>query len=182
MTNQIVLAGLRKAGIQDFHTSLVIDKNHFAQVYGSAQLPEIFREGRVASTSATYQIHTRLFNNGQALALLALLVIGVVGGLILLVVMRFQAKQLTVFVDGIERARLSLPRLSRREIEVEGIVRAHLWRGWGSGPKMIPRRGVRVRRDGPAWLLKIGDEIGEEHRIEIQRGWSPAKRRSPFGG
>ena len=96
--------------------------------------------------------------------------------------MRFQAKQLTVFVDGIERARLSLPRLSRREIEVEGIVRAHLWRGWGSGYKIIPRRGVRVRRDGPAWLLKIGDEIGEEHRIEIQRGWSPAKRRSPFGG
>lgn len=182
MTNRIILDGLLKAEIQDFHTSLVIDKDHFAQVYGSAQLPEIFREGKVASAVATYRIDARLFNNGQALALLALLAIVVVGGLVLLVAMRFQTKQLTVIVDGIESARLSLPRLSRRELEVGGIARASLWRGWGSGYKIIPRRGVRMRRDGPAWLLKVGDEIGEEHRIEIQRGWSPAKRRSPFGG
>lgn len=181
MTNRIILDGLLKAEIQDFHTSLVIDKDHFAQVYGSAQLPEIFREGRVASAVATHHIEASLFNNGQVLALLALLVIVVVGGLILLVAMRFQTRQFTVLVDGIESARLSLPRLSRREIEVGGIVRAYLWRGWGSGYKIVPRQGVRIRRDGPAWLLKIGDEIGQEHRIEIQRGWA-VKRRSPFGG
>ena len=182
MTNRIALNGLLKAEIQDFRTSLAIDPGRFASVYGSAQLPAIFRKGEVGSAAATYPIDARLANDGQALALLALLAIGGGGGLVLLVVMRFQSQQLTVVVDGSESTRLSLPRWSRRELVVGGVVRAYLWRGWGSSYKVLPHRGTRVRRDGPAWVLKVGDDIGEEHRIEIFRGWSPVGPKSQFGG
>jgi len=182
LTNHIVLDGLLKAEIRDFRTSLAIDPSRFSQVYGSTQLPGIFRQGEVGSAAATYRIEARLANDGQTLALLALLALGGGGSLVLLVVLRFQSKQLTVVIDGRESTRMSLPRWSRRELEVEGVVRAFLWRGWGSAYKVIPRRGTRVRRDGSAWILKIGDDIGEEHRLEIFRGWSPVRPKSQFGG
>ena len=182
LTNRIVLDGLIKAEIRDFRTSLAIDPQSFASIYGSAQLPAIFRKGEVGSASATYRINALLANDGQALALLALLGGGGLAALCTLVAMRFQRKQFTVLVDGVESARLSLPRWSSRELEIGGSTRAFLRRGWGSDYKIVPQRGVRLRRDGPAWSLRIGDDIGEEHRIEIRSGWSPAKPRSPVGG
>jgi hypothetical protein len=182
LTNRIVLDGHLKAEIHDFRTSLAIDPQRFASVYGSAQLPAIFRKGEVGSAAATYQIDARLANDGQALALLALLAVVGGGGLVLLVVMRFQSQQFTVVVDGGESLRLSLPRLSRRELEVGGAVRAYLTRGWGAGYRIAPRRGTRLRRDGSAWLLKVSDDIGEEHRLEVFRGWAPGRPKSPFSG
>lgn len=180
-TSHIVLDGLVRAELRDFHTSLEIDKADFASVYGSAELPAIFRTGEVGSASATYHIDASLANDGQALALLLLLGGGSVAAVCTLVAMRFQRKQFTVLVDGFESARLSLPRLSRSELEVAGSPRASLVRGWGSGYKLVPRRGVRLRRDGPAWVLRVGDDGGEEHRVEIRRGWSPASHRSLVG-
>jgi hypothetical protein len=181
LTNQIVLDGLLRAEIQDFRTSLAIDPQSFAGVYGSAQLPAIFRKGEVGSASATYHVYAVLANDGQVLALLVLLGGGSLAALSVLVAARFQRKQFTVVVDGVESTRISLPRWSRRDIEIKGSARASLRRGWGSDYGIVPKRGVRLRRDGTAWILRIGDDIGEEHRIEVRRGWSPAKPSSPFG-
>lgn len=179
-TNQIVLDGRLRADIQDFRTSLSIRPSRFASVYGSAQLPAIFRKREVGSASTTYRIQALLANDGQALALLVLLAGGGLAALVALVAMRFQRKQFTVFIDGVETARLSLPRWSRREVEVGGSVRAFIHRGWGADYKIVPKRGVRLRRDGPAWILRIGDDIGQEHRLEIRRGWSSARRKTQF--
>jgi hypothetical protein len=180
-TGHIVLDGLLKAELRDFHTSLEIDQANFASVYGSAELPAIFRTGEVGSATATYRIDASLANDGQALALLLLLGGGSFAAICTLIVMRFQRRQYTVVVDGIESARLSLPRLSRRDLEVAGSPCAALVRGWGSGYKVVPRRGVRLRRDGPAWVLRVGGESGEEHRVEIRRGWSASRQRSQIG-
>jgi hypothetical protein len=181
LTNSIVLDGLLRAEIHDFHTSLAIDPQSFANVYGSAQLPAIFRKGEVGSAVASYRIDALLANDGQALALLVLLGGGSLAALSALVAMRFQRKLFTVVVDGVESTRLSMPRWSSRELEIGGSVRASLRRGWGSDYRIVPKRGVRLRRDGTAWALRIGDDIGEEHRIEIRRGWSPAKPSSLLG-
>ncbi|HYN20586.1 MAG TPA: hypothetical protein VE078_06475 [Thermoanaerobaculia bacterium] len=179
-TNQIVLDGLVQAEIRDFRTSLAIHSNSFARVYGSAQLPAIFRKREVGSAGTTYRIQAVLDNDGQTLALLVLLGGGSIAALVALVAMRFQRKQFTVFIDGVETARLSLPRWSRREVEIGGSVRASIHRGWGADYKIVPKRGVRLRRDGPAWILRIGDDIGQEHRLEIRRGWSSARRKTQF--
>jgi hypothetical protein len=181
LTNRILLHGLLRAEIRDFRTSLAIDPRRFATIYGSGQLPAIFRKGEVGSASASYAIDAQLANDGQALALLALLGVGGVGALCALAVMRFQRKQVTVLVDGVETARLSLPRWSRRDLEIGGVVRAVLRRGWGSDYRILPKSGVRLRRDGAAWILRIGEEVGDEHRLEIRRGWSPAKSSTAFG-
>jgi hypothetical protein len=180
-TNQIVLHGRLRADIQDFRTSLTIQPSRIASVYGSAQLPAIFRKREVGSASTTYLIQALLANDGQVLALIVLLCGGGFAFLVALVAIRFQRKQLTVVVDGVETARLSLPRWSRREVEVGGSVWAHIHRGWGVDYKIVPKRGVRLRRDGPAWILRIGDDIGQEHRLEIRRGWSSAKPKTQFG-
>ncbi|MDP9119998.1 MAG: hypothetical protein M3O15_01300 [Acidobacteriota bacterium] len=178
-TNRIVLDGLLRAEIRDFRTSLAIDPGSFASVYGSAQLPVIFRKREVGSVSAAYRIDALLANDGQALAQVVLLGLGGAGALCALVAMRFQRKQFTVYVDGIESARVSLPRFSSHEIEVLGVVRALLRRGWAPDYRLVPRRGVRVRREGPVWVLRVGDDIGQEHRIEVRRGWSSARSKAP---
>jgi hypothetical protein len=180
LTNHIVLDGLIRADIQDFRTSLAIDPKSFDQVYGSAQLPAIFRKGAVASVSATYPIDALLENDGQDLALLVLLGGGGAAALCALVALRFQRKHFTVLVDGVESTRLSLPRWSRQGLEIGGSVQAWVRRGWGPDYKVVPKRGVRLRRDGTAWILRLGNDIGEEHRLEIRRGWSAAKPSSPF--
>ncbi len=180
-TNQIFLDGQLRADIEDFRTSLTIHPSRFASVYGSAQLPAIFRKREVGSASTTYRIQALLANDGQALALLVLIAGGGLAALVALVAMRFQRKQLTVVVDGVETARLSLPRWSRREVEIGGTVRAFIHRGWGADYKIVPKRGVRLRRDGAAWILKIGDDIGQEHRLEIRRGWSSARPKTQLG-
>jgi hypothetical protein len=177
LSKEIVLDGLLQAEIRNFRTVLAIHPDRFASVYGSDQLPGIFRYGEVGSAAATYRIDARLANNGQALALLALLGMGGGGLLILLVAMRFQTIQFTVAVDGSETARLSMPRLSRRDLDVAGVVRAQMVRGWGAGYTLVPRRGARLRRDGATWVLRLGDDLGEEHRIVIKRGWTPAGRK-----
>lgn len=182
LTSNIVLRGQIRAEVRPFTTSLALEPQKFASVYGSGALPAIFREHVVGtSTSASYPIDAQLANDGQALALLTLGGGGGLAALCALVAMRFQRKQLTVVVDGIESARLSLPRWSRRDVEVGGVPRALLRRGWGADYRLVPRSGVRLRRDGAAWVLRLGDDIGEEHRIEIRRGWSTARSRSLLG-
>ena len=182
LTGSIVLDGRIRATILPFTTSLELEPEKFASVYGSRELPAIFLQHKVGvPTSASYRIDAVLANDGQALALVTLLGGGGLAALCALVAMRFQRQQFTVLVDGAEGARLSLPRWSRRGLEVTGTVRAFLHRGWSSDYKVVPRPGVRLRRDGAAWVLRFGDDIGEEHRIEIRRGWSAAKPHSPFG-
>ncbi|RMH18002.1 MAG: hypothetical protein D6696_14185 [Acidobacteria bacterium] len=179
LTNRILLDGRLVAEIEDVRTSLYLDTEGLEGVYGAAELPQIFRGREQARIVAEYPAGAVIANNGQ---ILGLTVLGGGLGLFLLaglVALRFQRVQYTVRVDGRQLARLSMPRWSRRRLEIDGRVRAHLTRRWGPAYRLRPRRGYRLRKDGATWVLAAGGEGGgEEYRIDVHRGWSRASRRA----
>ncbi len=175
-TNRILLDGRLQAEIRDIRTSLFIDTDGLEEVYGAPELPAIFRGREQGRIRAEYPAGAVILNNGQLFGLLVLLGAGSVIALVTLVALRFQRRQYTVLVDGAEIARLSMPRLSRRALEIGGRVRASLRRGWGPAYRLVPRSGHRLRKDGTGWILAAGGEAGEEYRVEVRRGWSAARR------
>lgn len=172
-TNRILLEGTIHAAIRNVSTDLVVDPTGFENVYGARDLPEIFRHREESSAAASFELTAAVANNGQLLALLAILFGGSLAGLVALVGLRFQRRQFTVAVDGVDTARVSLPRWSGEDLQVAGAVRARLWRGWGAGYRVIARGGARLRRDGAVWVVTPRDE-GDEHRLQIRRGWGSA--------
>ncbi len=171
-TNRILLQGTIRAAIHDVATRLAIDIHGFESVYGAAQLPEIFLHRQASSAEASFPIAAEVANDGQLLALLSVLGGGTLAALVTLIVLRFQKKQFTVSVDGLETARLSLSRCSGQNVEVAGAVRARLRRGWGAGYRLVGRGGTRLRREGGAWMAALPGET-EDRRIEVRRGWAP---------
>ena len=176
LTDRILLDGRIGAELRNIRTRLAVDSEGLEEVYGAAELPEIFRgrlEGRMQSV---FQTGAAVANNGQILGLLVLLVAGGAILLTTLVVMRFQRIHLTVEVNGMEAARLSLPRLSSRSFELDAGSSVRVTRRWSSRFNLRPGPGLRLRKDGHAWLLtRTGME--EETRVEIRRGWRSAAAR-----
>lgn len=175
LTGRIVLDGRIQAEIRDIRTSLTVDTRGLEEVYGARELPGIFRGQELSRIEAVYPAGAVVSNDGQILGLLVLLGGGGAFLLLSLVVMRFQRLHLTVLVDGVEHAKIGMPRLSYQPITVGGLTRAALVRGWGSDYRLRPRRGHRLRRDGTSWLL-VGLAGGDEIRIEVRRGWGTGRR------
>ena len=175
-TKEILLDGRMVAEIKDIRTRLAIDTQGLEDVYGASELPAIFRGQEQSRVWAEYPAGAVVANNGQLLGLLLLVVGGSLLLLVVLVVLRFQRVQFLVLANGAEIARLSMPRLSRRALEIDGSVRAYLRRGWGAGFRLVPRSGYRLRREGTGWLL--GGSAGDsyEYRLEVRRGWSTRTR------
>ncbi len=173
LTPQILLDGRMVAEMRDIRTSLAIDPARLQGIYGTAQLPALFRGRQQGYLWAEYPAAAVLSNNGQLFGLLVLLGGGSLLLLVLLAVLRFQRLQYTVWVDGVEHARLSLPRLSRRDLDIDGAVRARLHRGWGPRARFKARPGHRLRKDGGSWILATGhgDGDGFEYRLDVRRGW-----------
>jgi hypothetical protein len=178
LTPRILLDGRIVAEIRDIRTRLFLDPERLEGVYGAAALPGIFRRAEQARIRAEYPAAAVVSNNGQVLGLLVLLCGGSLLGIAVLVVLRFQRIQLTVVVNGVETARLSMPRVSRRPLEIDGAVRAEVRRGWSAVFRLVPRAGNRLRKEGSTWLLGGGEASGEEHRIDVRRGWSGLAARS----
>lgn len=177
LTDRILLDGRINAEIRNIRTSLTVDTRGLEEVYGVSELPGIFRGQELSRIAAVYPAGAVVSNDGQILGLLVLLGGGGAVLLLSLVVMRFQRLHLTVLIDGVEHAKLGMPRLSYQPITVGGIARAALVRGWGSEYRLRPRRGYRLRRDGTSWLL-MGPAGGDEIRIDIRRGWGTSRRSS----
>ncbi len=176
LTDRILLDGRVVAEIRDIRTSLTIDTGGLEQVYGAPELPGIFRGHKQGRIEAIFPAGAVVSNDGQILGLLVLFGGGGLMLALVLVVMRFQRIHLTVLVDDVEHAKLSMPRLSYRPLEIRGSTKATLVRGWGSGYKLRPRSGYRLRKDGATWLLVAPSE-GEEIRVKVRRGWGAGGRR-----
>ncbi|MDP2341431.1 MAG: hypothetical protein Q8O67_10755 [Deltaproteobacteria bacterium] len=174
-TDRILLDGWLLAEVKDVQTHLFVDTGGLEEVYGAAQLPEIFVGKKQSNLRIEYPAAASLANDGQLLSLLLLMVVGAGGGLFVLVLLRFQRIQVTILVDGapIKDSKVSMPRLSRRPVEIDGRPWAWVKRGWGDH-KIVPANGFRVlRKDGNAVVVgqrSAGE--GLEHRIEVKRGWS----------
>lgn len=177
LTERILLDGRITAELRDIRTSLSINTKGLEEVYGAPELPRIFRGQESSHIEAVYPAGAVVSNDGQILGLLVLLGGGGLALLLVLGIMRFQRLHLLVLVDGLEHAKLSLPRLSYAAITIGGVARATLVRGWSSAYKMRPRRGYKLRKDGTSWLL-VDPGGGQEIRIDVRRGWGTSHRTS----
>jgi hypothetical protein len=176
-TERILLDGRITAEIRDIRTSLDVDTAGMEEVYGAPELPSIFRGQEMSRIEAVYPAGAVISNNGQLLGLLVLLGGGGLVLLLSLVAMRFQRLHLTILINGVEHAKIGMPRLSYEAIAVGGKTRAILVRGWGSDYKLRPRSGYKLRKDGTSWLL-VPPGGGEEIRIDVRRGWGAGRRSS----
>ncbi|NJL27208.1 MAG: hypothetical protein HC897_04620 [Thermoanaerobaculia bacterium] len=176
-TDRILLDGRVSAEIRDIRTSLFLDASKLEDVYGAADLPAIFRGQQQARIVEVYPAGAVVANNGQTLGLLVLLGGGSLLLLVGLVVMRFQKLYLTVMVDGVEHAKIGMPRLSYHTLTLEGSPKAALVRGWGASYRVRALGGYRLGKDGSTWLLRT-PEGGEEIRLDIHRGWGVRAHRA----
>jgi len=175
-TEHFLLDGRVRAEIQDIRTSLFLDTSGLEAVYGASELPGIFRSREQGRIEAIYPAGAVVKNDGQILGILLLGSLGGLGLLLVLVVMRFQSLYLTVFANDAEIARLKLPRLSYRTLEVPGMKRLTVIRGWRSAYKLRAAAGYRLRKDGNTWRLGP-QEGGEEVCLTIRRGWGQSAQR-----
>lgn len=171
-TDAILLDGHLEAEVQDISTRLLIDVKRAASVYGAQDLPKIFRRPEHSKIRAVYPAGALIGNDGQMLALLLLAGCGSLGLLVILLVMRMQRVQYTFLVDGKEVDRVSMPRISRRPVIVEGETRATVQRGWGRSVRVLPARGFSAEKDTEGWKLIRRGAGGGGARLEVRRGWS----------
>ena len=170
LTDRFLLDGRVQAEIRDIRTSLYLDTGGLEEVYGARELPAIFRGRQQGRIEAIYPAGAVVKNDGQLLGLLLLAGFGSLGALLTFIVLRFQNLYLSVSADGAEIARLKMPRLSYRSLDIRGQCRATVVRGWRSAYRLRPAPGHHLRKTGNTWIL-TPEGGGEEICVNIRRGW-----------
>ncbi len=166
----VLLDGTIHARVIDVTTALAVPPSMRKGVYGAAGLPIIFRTQSQSEIRVDFPAQVPLHNDGKLRALLLFVCLGLLGLLLFLIVLRFQRARVTVFVDGVEHAKLSLPRISRRAIERGATEIGSARRGMAGKVRFVPKKGIQAKRSGNAWVLSGGGL--SDCRVELRNGWS----------
>lgn len=166
----VLLDGTIRTKVIDVRTQLAVPKPMRKGVYGAGGLPVIFRTQSQSEIRVDFPAQVPLHNDGKLRAILLVAAAVILGLLLLLILLRFQRARVTVFVDGAEHAKLSLPRISRRKIERGATELGSARRGLAGKVRFVPKKGVSAKRSGSAWVLSGGGL--SDCRVEVRNGWS----------
>lgn len=170
LVDTVLLDGTIRTKVVDVRTQLAIPKPMRRGVYGAGGLPVIFRTQSQAEIRVDFPAQVPLHNDGKLRAILLVAAAVALGLLLLLILLRFQRARVTVYVDGAEHAKLSLPRISRRTIERGATELGSCRRGLAGKVRFVPKKGISAKRSGSAWVLSGGGL--SDCRVEVRNGWN----------
>jgi hypothetical protein len=160
-------------------TRLETGKSDLSCIAKSDELPELFRKQSQSKPSTVEEAFSfKLKNSGNEQALLLLLLFGGLGGLALIVVMRFQGVGLEMLVDGRMHSEgpFKLVRISKKEFGKQkgDTPFVRISRGWGKSYKVTGVNGyiVDVNELDDAYVAYPMDDESEQTKLVIRRAFS----------
>ncbi|MDP2310802.1 MAG: hypothetical protein Q8P18_32590 [Pseudomonadota bacterium] len=151
---QFLMVGSLDASIQDLQSSLAVEPAMMADVYGTAELPDIFKNPSTDDLT-THVCVSMLVSNPSWLASITVLgLLGVVVAAIALGTWLARPVFRVVRIDGVDRGRIRISRISSAEIELDRRVVARARRSLGGAITVGGVRPWQVTKRGNAWVLR----------------------------
>ncbi len=179
---QFLMVGSVEASIRDLKSSLAVEPAKMADVYGTAELPDIFKNPSTDDLSTKICV-SMLVSNPSWMASIA--VFGLLGGVVALFMLgTWLARPVfrVVRIDGVDKGRIRISRISSADIEIDRRVVARVRRGLGGAIRVTGVRPWRVNKRGNGWLLQDpGNDTARMLELATRPGRAPpASARDSF--
>lgn len=166
---QFLMVGSLDASIHDLKSSLAVEPEKLGEVYGTAELPDIFKNPSTDDLSTAVCASMLVSNpswmaSTAVLAMLGLVSAGLMGGSWLA-----RPAFRVVRIDGVERGRVRFSRISAADIELDRRVVARVRQDLSGAIIVSAVRPFKVSKRGASWLLH--EPSGDTTRtLELGRG------------
>jgi hypothetical protein len=175
-TQKLNFKGELYVTVDKIKTTLETDPKDIKCIAGGEDLPSLFKsQTQSKAAHARQDFSFSLKNSGKESAILLLGLFGILGGLAVFLILRFQSMAVEVEVNGtvLPKNRITLPRISIKSISLDGgqLPWIRIRRGWGRNFTVSASGGYTLEQDDVGYRVYPSDDEGSAVSVRVLRGW-----------